>query len=100
MKPTYWVYIIECSDKSLYTGIAKNVQRRLVVHNRGKGAKYTRSRLPVRLLFQHSFPSKGEALKAELYVKAMSHQQKQRLINLYIRKTIAEPWIGEIGEHN
>lgn len=77
-----YMYVLECADGTLYTGYTTDVERRLSTHNAGKGAKYTRARLPVKLLYQESFPSKQEAQSAEAYFK-----QKTRLQKLaYIKK--------------
>lgn len=71
-----YMYVLECADQTLYTGYTTNVQQRLKTHNAGKGAKYTRARLPVKLLYQESFPSKPEAQSAEAYFKQRTRQQK------------------------
>ncbi len=76
----YYVYILRCGDGSLYTGITTDVSRRVAVHNAGKGAKYTRSRLPVTLVYQESQPDKSAALKRELEIKGFTRAQKLRLI--------------------
>ena len=76
----YYVYMLQCRDGSLYTGIAVDVQKRLSVHNRGQGAKYTRSRLPVRLVYQETQPDKSAALKRELEIKGLTRVEKLRLI--------------------
>ena len=71
------VYIVECADGSLYTGIARNVTERIAVHNAGQGAKYTRSRLPVKLVYEEALPDKSSALKRELAIKNLSRTAKQ-----------------------
>lgn len=71
-----YFYVLECADKSLYTGYTTDLERRLATHNSGKGAKYTRGRLPVRLLYSESFISKPQALKAEAAFKKKTRQQK------------------------
>lgn len=71
-----YMYVLECADMTLYTGYTTDVERRLSTHNAGKGAKYTRARLPVKLLYQESFPSKQEAQSAEAYFKQKTRQQK------------------------
>lgn len=76
----YWVYILACADGSLYTGITNDLTRRLETHNRGKASKYTRSRLPVRLLYQENCPDKSEALRRELHIKGLSREKKLLLI--------------------
>ncbi|MFU2206941.1 GIY-YIG nuclease family protein [Streptococcus pluranimalium] len=71
-----YMYVLECADKTLYTGYTTDVERRLSTHNAGKGAKYTRARLPVKLLYQEGFSSKQEAQSAEVYFKQKTRQQK------------------------
>ena len=77
---SWYVYMLRCRDGSLYTGYTDDVQRRLTVHNSGKGAKYTRSRLPVCLAYQEQLPDKSAALKREYAIKSMSKQEKELLI--------------------
>ena len=76
----FFVYLLECNDGSLYTGIAVNTFARLRIHNAGKGAKYTRSRRPVRLLYQERFPSMSLALKREAQIKKLSRLRKNAVI--------------------
>ena len=76
----YYVYIVECADLSFYTGYTTNVERRVAVHNTGKGARYTRSRLPVKLLAYWSLPTKTEALRVEHRIKQLSRQKKEDLL--------------------
>lgn len=71
-----YFYVLECADKSLYTGYTTDLERRLATHNSGKGAKYTRGRLPVTLLYSEECDSKSEALKAEAAFKKKTRQQK------------------------
>jgi len=79
---TGWqVYILECSDSTLYTGIALNLSARLQKHNRGKGAKYTRSRLPLVLVYQEPVGNRGDALRREAEIKRLSRQEKRKLIS-------------------
>lgn len=78
---SYWVYILECSDGSYYTGIAKDVEKRLSVHKNGKGSRYVASRLPCKLVYTQLLDSKSDALRKEIAIKKMSHQQKARLVN-------------------
>lgn len=78
----WYVYIVECAtDKSLYTGITKNVERRLRQHNGelAGGAKYTRSRRPVRLVYKTELHTQSEALRFEAGVRLLTHEQKRRL---------------------
>lgn len=76
----YYVYIVECSDKTFYTGYAKNLNERIDTHNIGKGAKYTRARLPVILIYFEVFKSKSDALKREYAIKKLTRKQKENLI--------------------
>ena len=75
----WFVYMLRCADGSLYTGYTDDVQRRLAVHQSGKGAKYTRSRLPVELAYWEELPDKSAALRREAAIKAMSRPQKLKL---------------------
>ena len=80
---SYEVYILECADGTLYTGIAKNAKARLAVHNSGRGAKYTRSRLPAVLRYRELLPDRSSALHRELEIKRMTRQEKLRIIEAY-----------------
>lgn len=75
-----YMYVLECADGSLYTGYTTDVQRRLKTHNAGKGAKYTRARLPVTLLYSESFTSKPQAMSAEALFKQKTREQKLKYI--------------------
>ncbi|HYN00635.1 MAG TPA: GIY-YIG nuclease family protein [Aestuariivirgaceae bacterium] len=80
--PQLWhVYILQCADRTLYTGVAKNVHARLAVHNSGMGAKYTRSRLPVALLYRESVEDRGLALQREHAIKKLTAAEKRKLIS-------------------
>ncbi|HBD32279.1 GIY-YIG nuclease family protein [Cupriavidus metallidurans] len=74
---TWFLYLLECEGESIYTGITTDVQRRYAQHLAGIGAKYTRSRRPLRLLGWLEFSTKSEALKAEIRTKRMSAAQKR-----------------------
>ena len=76
----YIVYILRCADGSLYTGITNDLERRVAVHNSGKGAKYTRSRLPVEPVYWETAPDKPTALRMEFAIKRLSREEKLRLI--------------------
>jgi putative endonuclease len=76
----FYTYLLNCADGSLYCGWAIDPQQRLERHNAGKGAKYTRLRLPVRLVAQWRFETKGEAMRFEYQIKRLSRQQKLALI--------------------
>jgi putative endonuclease len=75
------VYIIECSDLTYYTGITNNVEKRIDKHNKKKGAKYTKTRTPVKLVYQQSFETKSLAAKEEWRIKQLTRNQKILLIN-------------------
>ncbi|QDU44351.1 UV DNA damage endonuclease [Symmachiella dynata] len=77
---SWFVYILRCSDGSLYTGITNDLSRRCEQHNNGTASRYTRSRLPVELVYQESQDSKSRALKRELAIKAMTRKAKEALI--------------------
>lgn len=80
-KPPYCLYIVRCNDETLYTGIALDVEKRLIEHNTSpKGAKYTHSRRPVTLAYSETSENKSTALKREIAIKKMSRLQKERLI--------------------
>ena len=70
-----YMYVVECADGTLYTGYTTDVERRLKTHNAGKGAKYTRARLPVKLLYSEAFASKPEAMSCLLYTSLPCLQQ-------------------------
>ncbi len=76
----WFVYIVECSDGTLYTGITNNLIKRLETHNKGKGAKYTRSRLPVKLRVSFEMENKSLAAKEEHRIKQLTREQKIRLL--------------------
>ena len=79
----YVVYILRCGDGTLYTGITTDLKRRVAVHNSGKGAKYTRSRLPVTPVYRETQPDKGAALRRELEIKALTRAEKLELIGTF-----------------
>ncbi|KZL90038.1 GIY-YIG nuclease family protein [Clostridium magnum] len=74
-----YVYILKCSDGTLYTGYTNNLKKRLEVHNRGKGAKYTRCRLPVELVYFEEYSTKSEATKREYAIKQLTRESKIKL---------------------
>lgn len=76
----HYVYVVECGDGTLYTGYTKDVKRRVIEHNEGNGAKYTRCRTPVELVYRESYSSKSEAMSREYEIKQMSRKQKEELI--------------------
>lgn len=76
----YYVYMLRCRDGSLYSGITTDLTRRLNTHNAGKGAKYTRSRLPVTLAYYEKAEDKSQALKREIELKKLSREKKEALV--------------------
>ena len=76
----YYVYLLRCADGTLYTGFTNDLARRLAAHNAGKGAKYTRGRRPVELVYWESFSNKSSALRREYAIKQLPRRQKFTLI--------------------
>lgn len=76
----WYVYMVECADGTLYTGVATDVTARVATHNAGKGAKYTRGRLPVILVYRESVGERGAALRREFEIKRLRAADKRRLI--------------------
>lgn len=77
---SYYVYILRCADDTLYTGYTDDPERRVKVHNSGKGAKYTRSRLPVELVYREECGDKSAALRREAAIKGLTRADKLKLI--------------------
>lgn len=75
-----YVYILTCSDGTLYTGWTNDIEKRVKAHNEGKGAKYTKARRPVTLSYTESFETKSEAMKREAAIKKLSRAEKLKLI--------------------
>ena len=76
-----YTYIVKCSDETLYTGWTNNLKKRLEAHNSGKGAKYTKIRRPVELVYFEEYDTKQEAMKREYAIKQLSRQKKLALIH-------------------
>ena len=76
----WYLYILRCKDGSLYTGITTDVEKRLEAHRSGKGAKYTRGRGPLKLVYTEECGDHSEALRRELEIKALSREEKLKLI--------------------
>ena len=77
---SWWVYILECRDGTLYTGCTDDISRRLAAHNAGSGAKYTRGRTPVLLRYCEEQPDRSAALRREAAIKRLTRKEKQMLI--------------------
>lgn len=82
----HYTYIVRCADGTLYTGWTTDLQRRMSAHNAGEGAKYTRSRRPVTLLYHETFETKEEALRREYAIKQLPREKKLQLINGIIKE--------------
>lgn len=77
---SWYVYMLRCGDSTLYTGITDDVERRLAAHRSGRGAKYTRGRGPLELVWQEEVPDKSAALRREYQIKRLTKQEKEGLI--------------------
>lgn len=75
-----YVYIVRCSDQTLYTGWTNHLEKRIEAHNAGKGAKYTKARRPGELVYFETFDNKGDALKREYQIKQLKRSEKEKLI--------------------
>ena len=80
METKYYTYILKCADHTLYCGYTTELEKRIETHNSGKGAKYTKARLPVELIYFEEFETKSEALKRECEIKKLKREDKIRLI--------------------
>lgn len=76
----FFVYFVRCNDNSFYCGYTNDLEKRVLVHNAGTGAKYTKKRRPVVLIYSESFASKIDALRRERFLKKLSRKQKEELI--------------------
>lgn len=81
----YFVYILLCEDKSLYTGSTNDVEKRFEAHRNGKGAAYTKSHKPVKIIYSQNFQTKGEALKREAEIKKLKRAEKIRSLGLVLQ---------------
>ncbi len=81
-----YTYIVECRDGTFYTGWTNHLEERVESHNKGKGAKYTRSRLPVKLVYYETYASKKEAMKREYEIKRLTRKDKLALIGNSLHK--------------
>ena len=86
MEQGNFTYILECSDGSFYTGWTNNLERRVKAHNAGKGAKYTKSRKPVKLVYFETFLTKQEAMRREWEIKQLKRQEKEIMITGFQQK--------------
>lgn len=86
MTKKWYLYILLCADTSLYIGISPDISKRVLTHNAGKGAKYTKTRLPVKLVYQEELEDHSQALKRELALKKLSRPEKLKLVAEYQAK--------------
>ena len=77
---TWWVYLVRCNDGSLYCGATNDVKERIAAHNAGRGAKYTRGRFPVRLVFSRKLGARSAALREEARIKRLTRCEKMALL--------------------
>lgn len=75
-----YTYILECADGTYYCGWTNDLEKRVATHNEGKGGKYTRARLPVKLVYHEEFDTKEEAMSREWHIKRLTRKQKEKLI--------------------
>ena len=87
-----YVYMVRCRDGSYYSGYAADLVKRVKAHNSGHGAKYTRSRLPVELVYWEELPDKSAALRREAALKKMTHLEKARLVQAFSENHVAVPF--------
>ena len=90
MKPWY-LYLLECTDGSIYTGITTDIEARFLAHQAGKGARYTRSHPPVKILGTFSYPDRSSASKAEYQVKRLTAAQKHAFISTPLQANALNP---------
>lgn len=83
-----YIYIVLCNDNSLYTGWTNDLENRIIAHNIGTGAKYTKMRLPVKLVYSEILNTKSDALKREIEIKKLSRKKKLKLVDLYINSGV------------
>ena len=81
MEKKNYTYLVECADGTLYCGWTNDLEKRMAAHNEGKGAKYTKPRLPVKLVYYEEFETKEEAMKREYSIKQLTRKQKEKLIS-------------------
>ncbi len=87
----WYVYLLECSDGSVYTGITTDLQRRLKQHQAGQGSAYTRAKGPVRFLFRERHPTRSSALRREAQIKKLTPQNKRKLSRAGIARAVRPP---------
>lgn len=95
-----WVYLVRCADDTLYTGWTTDLQRRLQTHNAGRGARYTRTRRPVTLVYQEQVPDRAAALRREAEIKTYTRSKKLALIREAASQTSEPRKEANDGEEN
>jgi putative endonuclease len=90
----FFVYILECRDKTLYTGCTKDLENRIDQHSAGKGSRYVRTRLPFRLVYTETFKTQSQALKRENQIKGLSRKEKHELIGRIYKEYNTSPLSG------
>jgi len=90
-KDKWFLYILQCRDGSFYTGVTKDLKRRLKMHNDGKASRYTRTRRPVALLYQETCASRTQGLARECAIKSFSRKKKEALLAQQPRTTAKQP---------
>lgn len=88
MKVMWFVYILLCEDKSLYTGVSNNLEKRFLEHKGGKGGRYTRSHKPIKMIYSEELPNQSDALKRERQIKGWPREKKIRIVNLKFKALI------------
>jgi len=83
-KGRFWLYIVKCTNGTYYTGYTNNLENRIKTHNKGKGAKYLRGKLPVQLVYAKEYRHSKNALRAERNTKKLTHKQKEELVTKYV----------------
>ena len=86
----YYTYILKCKDNTCYTGYTNDLEKRLKAHNEGKGAKYTKGRGPVELVYYEEYEDKSTAMRREWEIKQLSRSEKEKLIEQYQKKMETE----------
>lgn len=99
IKMKNYTYIVQCSDGTLYTGWTNDISKRIKVHNQGKGAKYTKSRLPVKLVYSEEYDTKQEAMQREYAIKQLSRKEKLALVT-NLNKRIHHNEMAGTSSHN
>ena len=98
-----YTYILKCADGTLYTGWTNDVEKRVKIHNEGKGAKYTKYRRPVELVYYETFQTKSEAMRREYEIKQLPRKKKELLLatfQLTENKVVHNDEVAEASTHN